>query len=293
MNPFPVSVQKQVNQPAHFSFLAAFLFFCFLFLLPVILLRAADFQSARVSGLGGAGYGFPFLTETIYFTPAALPFSQTQALSGEGVWYQPHSGSDFQHDIWDVAILDADPAALFQAGVGYLQRPEARWLHVSAGKKVIGNWSLGLGWKMKFPRGSAISKTQDLSLSVLAPPHPVVQTSLSIDGLFQKTSQREMIFGSRWNLSSWAVFYADLHRRGSPFDHPWGYAMGLELPVFQDLFIRGGQFYQINSIQPILSRGYAFGLGWLAPRLSLNYSTSWVKEPQPIRVHQLGMSVFL
>jgi hypothetical protein len=125
------------------------------------------------------------------------------------------------------------------------------------------------------------------------------QASLMVDNILDSSSvraqnlYREYILGTKFNVQNLMLIYIDPHLSNAP-SGSFGYENGLELTPFTDLFIRFGMFRQSNipELQNARGRGYGVGVGWIAPRLSLDYGLKRTLEPVVNNTHNVGMTVY-
>ncbi len=267
--------------------------------------HAADFHSPRTDGLGGAGHASPLLTDAIYLNPSFTSFMFTHALSTHylsyccGTQQTPQGPTDFHGHNLNISVLDGTTEAIFQAGVGYTRREDAALLHIGASKSIARRLGIGTGVKVIFPNEKFASRITDATFSASGLISSWFQSALIIDNLFESAQDRsfyrDFILGTKFNITKIILLYLDPHWMPSlPQDKArWGYQTGLEFPFFSELFLRMGIFK--NSMIPYqaqLGDGYGFGLGWLAPRLSVDYAFSRVTQPLSSLAHNFGFSIY-
>lgn len=266
---------------------------------------ASDFHSPRTDGLGGAGHASPLLTDAIYLNPSFSSFVQTHALSFDYMTYccgtipNPGGSTGFYGHNLNISVLDGSPESLFQAGVGYTRREDSAFLHIGASKSIVQKIGVGIGTKFIFPNESSGQRITDGTLSVSGLVSSLFQSSLIVDNLFEAGTSRglyrEFIVGTKFNLSRIILIYLDPHWIPNlPTDHSkYGYEAGAELPLISDIFFRIGMFK--NSVQPYQSQvgnGYGLGVGWLAPKLSLDYAFSRVLTPFSLNSHNFQFTIY-
>ncbi len=266
---------------------------------------AADFHSPRTDALGGAGHASPLLTDAIYLNPSFTSFMQTHALSFNylsfccGTIARPEGSFDFYGHNLNVSVLDGTTESLFQAGVGYTRREDASFLHIGASKTVIDRMGLGIGAKFIFPNDNSGSRITDGTYSMSGLLADWFQSALIVDNMFEAARNqglyREFTLGTKFNVSKIILLYVDPNWTPSiPDPAPkWGYQAGAEFPFFQEVFFRLGIFR--NSSIPYQSQrgdGYGIGLGWMAPKLSLDYAFSKVTLPLASISHNFGITVY-
>jgi hypothetical protein len=265
---------------------------------------SSDFQSPRTAGLGGAGHAAPMLTDSIYLNP-----SFTSLLHGYlgSFIYEYYKGGDQQPDgshpihgrVLNIAVQDGR-SELFQAGVGYTVREDAKYLNFGASKALLHNLGVGLGGKFIFPNTGNGDKAQDFNISSTYVFNPWVQAALMADNLTNSDADhaqglyREIILGTKINIQNLMLIYFDPHLAPDAPGSDFGHETGIELAPMSDLFFRFGMFRASNvpELQNARGRGFGFGVGWLAPRLSLDYALKRTLEPVVNNTHNFGMTVY-
>ncbi len=246
------------------------IFFCF-----ATVSSASDYHSPRTAALGGAGHGAPLLTDAIYLNPAMASFLPAYSVSTSYNGYEGKENTEPKGRVFHFSIQDGRNE-LFQAGMGYTRRADGAFLNIGASKAITQKYGVGLGSKYAFRSGNKNSAT-DATLSFLANPIKWFQGSLIIDNLVQTASgknwnlYREYILGMKFSVMDILMIYADPHLVPTKNGNSFGYELGLELPLFQDFFVRAGKSQE--SMQPHVAtygRGYGMGFGWVFPRFSID-----------------------
>lgn len=264
--------------------------------------NAADFQSPRTAALGGAGHAGPLLNDSIYLNPSYMAFLPTYAVSGNYAWAKFQDGA-YHYKIQNASVQDGR-SDLFQAGVSYTKRDDGTFFHLSTGKALIPQrLSVGLGGKFFSPSGDTNHNSAlDAVFSATGVTTEWVQTSIIVDNIVQSATAkqyglyRELILGTKFNLQQILLVYVDPHytpdlKTSSKF----GFEAGAEWPLFNDLFLRGGYFRSSNipALPETFGRGFGMGLGFLAPRVSIDYGVSRVLEPTIGTVQIIGLTIFM
>ncbi len=263
------------------------------------LTQGADFHSARSAALGGAGHAAPMLSDAIYLNPAFGSLGKIHSLSFN---YQMYQGPSQPKDhLANLSVLDGSDDQLFQAGVGFTRKSKYNILNIGASKAVVQRYGFGMGGKFLFPTDGSGKKFSDINLSFVSDwGSSWVTTALILDNLLESAKQyglrRELILGIKINMMDILALYIDPHwypSAGGLSSNQLGYEMGAELPLMQDLLMRAGMYQ--NAFIPFLStqgRGFGAGIGWMAPKLALEYSYSKVIEPIDTHAHQVGISIY-
>jgi hypothetical protein len=240
---------------------------------------AADYQSPRMAGMGGAGHGGPILTDAIYLNPAMISMLNAYSVSISSNKFKGPDDSEPRGRVVNLSIQDGTND-LFQAGVGYTQKSYNRQVNLGASSRVFEKYGIGIGGKYLFGSDS-IPNAQDAIVSMVGAPLTWMQFGVVIDNAFQSTKMkawnqyREIILGTKFNIQKILLVYADPHVIPDKAGDTFGYELGAELPIFTDLYIRGG--LNKNSFQSHLGQygdGHGFGIGWSFPRISFDAAFS-------------------
>lgn len=260
--------------------------------------QASDFQSPRTAALGGAGRAGPLLNDAIYLNPSFISMLPTYSISMN---YEPFSngGGGYQGHTFNLAIQDGR-TELFQAGVAFTSRRDARFIHVGASKRLSDPWGVGLGAKFVLSDDRFTSLVKDLTAATTFIATPWLHVVGVIDNIFESDDgvlrglYRDFALGTKINVKGMAMFYVDPHFTPSLTTKKAGIEAGAELTVFQDFFARFGMFR--SSSVPYLAGargdGWGTGFGWIAPRLSLDYGYSKTTDGSGLFSHHLGATVY-
>ncbi len=263
---------------------------------------AADFHSPRSLALGGSGHAGPILNDAIYMNPSFASFLQSYSVSGSFLSYS-NEASTYRGRTYGISIHDGR-TKMFQAGLGYSVRESGALFTFGASKALVQRFGVGVGAKLFFPNIKSEIPFQDINVSSSFVVSQWLQMALIADNLFESKGgsargmAREVIFATKVNFQNMFVFYVDPHVAPSlAKDQKWGYEVGVEWGIMRDLYLRGGLFS--NSQVPYQSErgnGFAFGGGWTAPKLSLDYGFSRVlantASAPPSNIHTFGATVY-
>lgn len=256
----------------------------------------ADYLPPRSSGLAGSGHAAPLLTDSIYLNPSFLAFQPSYIIS---LSYAPYSGDPTHGHLLNAAVVDGH-SELFTGGLGYTRRDDAHIFSAAGGKAVTSTLGIGVGAKLAIPNSNGAEKISDFSISGTYLINAWLTVSATVSNIIESEGSRNLQFlrsyelGSKINLEGFAILYLDPSY--TPHAAPgseFGQQVGLEIPVFTDLFLRAGYFR--NTSTPILdsrSKGYSAGAGWVAPKLSLDYGFVHSTEPETVSVHSMGFSIY-
>src|SRR5579885_2081449 len=177
---------------------------------------ASDFWSPRTAALGGSGHAGPLLNDAIYLNPSYVSLLPTYGISGNYFNYSG-AGSDpgpAGHG-FNFSIQDGR-SELFQAGVGYTNRPDTSILNIGASKSLVQRTGVGVGGKFIFPKGTS-RMLSDATFSFTGVPSNFVQLSFIVDNLVESADEkalgfyREFILGTKVNLNKLLLLYFDPH----------------------------------------------------------------------------------
>jgi len=169
---------------------------------------------------------------------------------------------------------------------------------VGASKELMKKYGIGLGGKFIFPNDFGTQRYIDATFSATGLFSKWLQVALVVDNLAQAAVNRgfyrEVVLGTKINVDSILLIYLDPHwTPGLSSSNAWGYEAGIEFPFFTDLFLRLGQF--TNSMVPYQAAygtGFGVGGGWLAPKLSIDYSFTRTNAPVPSYAHNFGATIY-
>lgn len=283
-------------------------FFAFILLLYIPFATSsfgADYHSPRISALAGAGHAGPVLNDALYLNPSFASFTNSYSVQlGYQGYSAPENTStpDVHGNIWNVSVQDGR-TPLFQAGVGYTQRTDGRLVHISGSKNIISQLGIGAATKFVLPR-DAYDLAVDGTLSVTG----IAWDWLTVVGILDNVIQsetikqrgflREATVGVKVNLKNLLTLYVDPQWTPDLVGREFGYSAAVEVTLYPDLYLRAGMGR--NTRYPLLTNGvgsgygsaWGVGLGWMAPKLSLDYAFTRVHDPAVVSAHTFGMSIF-
>ena len=261
---------------------------------------SADFHSPRTAALGGAGHAGPLLNDALYLNPSFIALLPTYSFSWNFAKFV--SSENFYGRNLNASIQDGR-TRLFQAGVGYTIREEGRFLHIGASRKIISRWGVGISWKLFFATDGNLQNFNDGTFSSSIIPIDWVQVSIIVENLLQgdaaqlNRNHREIILGTKFYVFDVVLLYLDPHYTPSITNGKFGWEVGAEFTMFKDIFLRVGAFK--NAMVPhmaVRGRGFASGIGWVGPRLSIDYGLKRTLEADlnlpSNTTHTVGFTAF-
>ncbi len=258
---------------------------------------ASDWHSPRTAALGGAGRAGPLLNDAIYLNPSFASFLPTYAVGGNYLTFR--SSPEHHGRALSVSIQDGR-SEIFQAGAGYSNLPDGVYLHLGASKSFVKRHGFALGGKFVL-NNQTHAAAKDATLSFTSIWNNWFQSAFVIDNIVQSLEgqahglYREYTIGTKFNLQGIVLVYFDPHYAPDvpPGNNRYGHELGLEFVVMQDLFLRLGNFRDSRvPYDAVRGRGYGFGIGWVAPRLSLDYGIHRMLEPYASTSHNFGVTVY-
>lgn len=266
---------------------------------------ASDFHSPRTEALGGAGHASPLLGDSLYLNPSFTSFMQSHSLTfnylsyGNGTIDTPIGPTAFYGHNMNLSIVDGTADSLFQAGVGYTRRDDVTMIHIGAAKHFLDRLGVGIGTKFILPNDATGTRIIEASVSCSILASSWFQASLIADNLLEAAANRgfyrEFTLGTKFNIDSILLIYLDPNYVPTlpSGQSVWGYQAGVEFPFFTELFLRMGMFSGANvPYQNQRGDGFGVGLGWVGPRISIEYSFSRVTAPLSSQAHSLGVGIF-
>lgn len=269
--------------------------------------HSVEHHSPRTAGLGGAGHAAPLLNDATYLNPSYIAFLKTYSVAANYLSYdgQSEGGSTGIYGRnYNLSLQDGRNQS-FQAGAGYTVRDGSKVLTVGLGKAFSPTkpFSVGIGFSRIFDLpGKRNVNLFSISSTVAA--SRFIQFSFNVDNMLENESTRqegrfrEFILGSKINIKNRFFIYADPHYTPSLAGAgKWGYQIGGELLTVSDIYIRYGLFE--NAFTPFIlaySKGYSYGAGWVAPKISFDYAFSKVSSRldggAPASSHTFSATVF-
>lgn len=276
--------------------------FAFLFVTPT-LARASDYQSPRTVALGGAGHAGPLLNDSIFLNPSYVSFLPTYSVSGSVLFFKgthPTIGDNYHGRNYNVSIQDGRTETL-QAAISYTLREDGFMIHLGVSKAVLQSLGFALSGKFYGTTFGSPNMGQDITFSTTFLPNAWMQTALIVDNILEndqglpKNIYREITLGTKFNLEKIVLVYADPHYTPNlpNSNQRFGYELGMEFIMMSDFMFRVGMFQ--NSMiahQGMYGNGYGAGVGFLGPKISLDYGLQRVSEPYTDWAHSFGATIY-
>ncbi len=281
---FYLMIQKAICRKTGLSVLwVNFLFAVF----SLNIAKAADIYSARTYGLAGGGHAAPLLTDAIYMNPSYIAYLKSYVVNFTFNRFDGDpSPANYYGRNFTFAIQDGR-TEMFQAGISYTVKEQGQYIHFALAKLLLERMGVGAGLKLFFNSQPGAPNSTDLIISASYIPLSWMQASITIDNLLGTQNgrsinqYREFIVGTKFSVMDIVLAYFDPHFTPDLAEGKFGFEGGLEFTPFRDIYLRIGKMQ--NSIIPFMSQvgsGWAFGGGWVGPRLSFDYGYMRVLENQ-------------
>jgi hypothetical protein len=262
-----------------------------------IVAQAADFHSPRAAALSGAGRASPLLNDAIYFNPSFIGFLPSYSLAANFTRFTTDTVQTKGRN-YNVSVQDGK-SELFSAGAAYTLREDGSIAHVGLGKALDPRFGLGVGAKYFF-NNTRLQSGADFNASSTIIFDQMLQMALVVDNIAegpsskQRANYREFAAGLKGNFDQMILVYFDpQYTPNRPTGKKLGFSAAAEIVVASDLFLRGGLHRDVK--QPWINtpaQGFGLGVGWLAPKIALDYGYTRNSKPFVSSAHQFGMTVY-
>lgn len=260
-----------------------------------------NWQSTKTASLGGAGIASPTMTEGLYLNPAMFAFftnssfyfqNKDSSLEPVNTARTTQFGDQNPPEGFSAAITDGSNNA--KGGFSYTDQEESatkrKKYSFGFGNTIDGNSSLGISYSYvqeQFNEGSnEINNKLHIGsigyLNILSP-----QLSFAVtwnDPAWSDRYNSKTILGIHYTpverISLLLDFGHDIKRS---VNKTFNYAVATEIEVYTDIYARFGMFQdKILNIE-----GQGFGLGWVGPRLGLEFAMKKTKRKDNFNIFLL------
>lgn len=245
-----------------------------------------QWQTTKTGSLGGAGIASPTMIEGLYLNPAMLSFFTTSSFyfqNRDGKIDPLNSGRSSifgnigQPEGFSAAITDGSNQG--KGGFSYTDQEESgterKRYSFGFGNSIDGDSSFGINYSYvvdEFTEGSTEKKTKIHvgSIGYLRIVSPKLSYALIWnDPAWADRINSKTVFGIHYTPFEKISLMLDLgHDIKRSINKTFYYASGLEVEVATDIYVRGGVFQ--DKIMNL--KGYGFGLGWIGPRLGIEFA---------------------
>jgi hypothetical protein len=236
---------------------------------------AVEYQSPRTLALGGAGRAGPWLNDSIYLNPSYASFVSAYSVAGGYNWFD--EGRNYNASVQDARD------ELVQAGLGFTKREQNNAINLGASRSLIKQLGFGLG--SKFLLDNQTNKiTSDLIFSTSYIALPWMYASFIVDNIIQSEAGlqrnlfRTFFLAFKFIPTKQVEFYLDpLYSPSYSAGNKAGFSLGVELAALADFYLRAGKF--VNAEVSYLNTrgdGFGLGLGWIGPRINIDYALNRV-----------------
>lgn len=252
-----------------------------------------DFQTTRLISTGGAGVASILSTESAILNPASSAFFEGSSFS-----YQSYKTSlNRENDLRDAAkdkfdstgsqgFFMADHSGPIKGGVAYLFQDENGFertrlaLHGAAplGKDA----SLGVSYNYiqdVLPRRFRSNRHQSHHMATIGTTHIIDEDTILGIVLQDPTrtipGYERVIAGFQYNVADRFTLIGDVgtqYTKDVSDKYLWRAA--IQLNIFSDFFLRGGQFY--DNIEKL--KGTGWGISWIGPRFGVEFAQKFSEQ---------------
>lgn len=246
-----------------------------------------EFQTTRLQATAGAGVASILSTEAALLNPASSAF-----FNGSGASYQSYrtnlekkshlrrsSGDDFAERNRSQGFFMSDNSGELKGGLAYIQQAENHYrrermvFHSAA--PIAPNASIGFSYNYiqdKWPQhqdprhrvhhqmtaGFSYIVDEDTALGL------VIQ-----DPTLTTPGEERIIAGFQYNIASRLTLIGDVGARYTKdVSEEYLWRAAVQINIFSDFFLRGGQFY--DNIREL--KGTGWGVAWIGPRLGIEFA---------------------
>lgn len=272
--------------------------------------RIHDFETTRLKGTSGTGVGSILLEEAAILNPATLSFFNQSS------FYATHNAGDFsavenspslaEKKELGFILSDANPGV--SGAAHYTTQEEGfseRKRYGLSLSGIVGKTSaLGFSYRksddtLGFDNTNKIKKDyHQMSIGVLHVVSPNLSFGLVAHDVFKGNNiDSKAVAGFQYNFAQAVALLGDIGSRWDQnlSDHLM-YRAAVQFNVFNDFFLRVGMFNDKSNDE----RGNSFGLSWVQPRLSLDFSVknskiqrNTVKNQNPYELKETSFGLSL
>lgn len=249
-----------------------------------------DFKTTRLMSTAGTGVASILSTEAALLNPAASTFFEGSSFSYQSYRTTLQNEDDSRSELFPKSnrsqgLFMADHSGPVKGGVAYISQDEnnfERSRMVLHGAAPMGpNTSVGVTYnyiqdslprsrrdRHKLHHQASIGMTQIIDQDTIL--GVVVQ-----DPTRTTPGEERVIAGFQYSLAERFIIMGDA---GGQFTQDisdkYVWSAAVQLNLFSDFFLRGGQFY--NNIQKL--KGNGWGAGWIGPRFGVEFAQMYSEQ---------------
>lgn len=246
-----------------------------------------DFQTTRLISTGGAGVASILSTEAAILNPASSAFFNGSSFAYQGYTTTLQKENDVRDTLPDEfpssnrsqGVFASDNSGPVKGGIAYLNQKENRYqrdnMVFHAAAPIGGSTALGFSYNYiqdKYPNGTKprhqVEHKMVVGLTHIVDEKMVLglvvnDPTRTIPGDERATAGFQYTVASRFTI---IADYGIQYTQAASEKYVWNAAVQLNL--FSDFFLRGGQFY--DNIRHF--KGTGWGVGWIGPRLGIEFA---------------------
>lgn len=253
-----------------------------------------EFRTTRLMSTAGTGVASILSTEAAILNPAASAFFEGSSFSYQGYNTSLQNESEqrdlnndpFPKNNKSQGAFVADHSGPIKGGVAYVTQDEnnyERTRYVIHGASKMGNQTTSIGVTYNYlqdtlPQGSGDRhKTHHqaaVGLTQIVDEHTILGLVIQ-DPTRTTPGEERLIGGFQYTLAERFTIMGDYgaqYTKNFSKDYLWRAAV--QLNIFSDFFLRGGQFY--DNIQKL--KGTGWGVGWIGPRFGVEFSQMYSEQ---------------
>lgn len=253
-----------------------------------------EFRTTRLMSTGGTGVASILSTEAAILNPAASAFFEGSGFSYQGynTSLQKESkdreaaGDDFPNNNRSQGVFMADHSGPVKGGVAYITQDENNYerqrmvLHAAA---PLENKSTAIGFNYSYlqdtyPRTAddrhKVHHQASMGISQIVDEDTILGVVIQ-DFTRTTPGEERLIGGFQYTLADRFTIMADYGAQYTEnFSKDYLWRASVQMNIFSDFFLRGGQFY--DNIQKF--KGTGWGAGWIGPRFGVEFSQLYSEQ---------------
>jgi hypothetical protein len=249
--------------------------------------KVLNYETARLKSTGGAGVGSLLMSEATVSNPAPLAFFNVGALYVEK-FSSDHklqtNGGQSEFDTDNYAFIASDSSKNLKGSISYIKSKDSTQAHKQmnvAFASILGKRSAGGIAYRKIEKeydykGRRVKEDyKQLVPGVFHAINPSFTMGLvAIDPLRDNPKESKVILGMNYNLYKYITLIFDA---GADYKEDFSKTSvvrgATQLRIFKDFYMRAGAFED----KALKERGSGFGIGWVQPRLVLDFALKTTK----------------
>ncbi len=249
-----------------------------------------DFQTSRLTSTAGTGVASILTTESALLNPASAAFFQDSSAS-----YQRNSASlknqdrlrnsrpdKFPKDNVSHGYFLADHSGPLKGGVAYINQDENKYkrerMAIHAAAPMGESTSMGVSYRYtrdKLPNSQAHRHDtfHQVALGVvqIIDENTIVGAVL-VDPTRTNPGDERLLGGFQYKIADKLMVLGDVgYQYTKAYNKAYLWSAALQINIFADFFIRGGQFF--DNVRNF--KGTGWGVSWIGPRLGIEFAQKY------------------